>query len=620
MAEFNKGYYTPMDRDFYVGQASGAGQAKPTIEEPIITIGELGQTVVEQDPAGKFKNMVQGVQAALKAGSKNIQLILTTPHVRGLGGRPKGFGKEIREAMKDVFAANDATLSSIEMPNTMTNLSGFDGQQGVFSESVRKRDMNEVKEAIRFASDIGQGGGIDVISWEFQRPVSDIAKKEEGFYAEEEEVVQIVDKETGRINASRKNQIRLHVPYDPETGKEIDEVDPKTGMPVVKEWRWENFEKIAQKKGTSPEEEFIKIQLDGQIKTAMGWAGHYSGIAEERTRKINELQKASDEELRREGISPEKRDETIKRLERDRNYERQLAAGQLQQAREYEQKRDQMVPVARYAKHKAMQSYAELGIDAMDETNNNPKVKHPLHVGPELGWPHSYGGHPKEFVELVHGARKKMVQLLTNKYMTDAEGKIMKDETGKPLVNHNYRPDINRKQAEQEANQHIRGMLDTGHMGMWIEHYKPNLRWRDRVKQFNKWFMKQIDYISEQDVIGGIQAVDSAGIGHGHLPAGEGIFPVVDAVKKLKQKGFAGYIVSEGHEEEKFGEGRILLNTWKAFNSPIESKYGPGIPSGKQFNDIHQGYFGRQRPPMQMFGSYTPPFSEYKPWSEIPFE
>lgn len=582
MAEFNTNYNNPMDRPYYTGYASGVGQAKPKLEAPIITIGELGQTVPETDPSGKFKNMVQGVQAALRGGSKNIQLVMTVAPNSPMGGRPKAYGAEVRQAMREMFVANDANLIGIEMPTSMNNLSGFDAQQGVFSESTRTKYMDEVKEAIRFASDVGQGGGIDIVSWEFQRPISSIASEKEGFFPEEEEVLQIVDEETGRINAFRKNEVKLHLPLDPETGKKLDVTE--TGLPELREWTWENFEKQAERKGTTPEQEYIQMQLDGRIKTATGWAGHYAGIAEATAKKLKEAKETNQPE------------EVIKKITRDYEYELQLSQGQLQEAKELEAKRERMKPVANYAKVKSMESYAELGIAAMDETLNNPKVKSPIHVGPELGWPHAYGGHPKEFVELIKGARAKMAEKLV-------------EERG-----------MNSSQAKREAEEHIQGMLDTGHLGMWLEHFNPSMRYQERLKEFNKWFMKQIDYLAGEKVIGGIQAVDSAGAAHGHLPAGQGIFPVVDAVRKLKEKGFHGYIVSEGHEEERFGEGRILLKTWQAFNAPIESRYGPGVQAGNSYNNVHQAYFGRVQSPRQMFGSYTPPFGEYKPWSEIPFE
>ena len=78
-------------------------------------------------------------------------------------------------------------------------------------------------------------------------------------------------------------------------------------------------------------------------------------------------------------------------------------------------------------------------------------------------------------------------------------------------------------------------------------------------------------------------------------------------------------MISEGHEEEIFNEGRILVETWRAFNAPFESKYGPGA-SARGWGDIEGAYLGNKQSPTRMFGSYVPPFGEYKPWTEIPLE
>ena len=57
-----------------------------------------------------------------------------------------------------------------------------------------------------------------------------------------------------------------------------------------------------------------------------------------------------------------------------------------------------------------------------------------------------------------------------------------------------------------------------------------------RLKKFNKWFMDQVDNMGKAGVVGSIQAVDSASGAHGHLPPGQGILPVKDAVIRLREK------------------------------------------------------------------------------------
>ncbi len=168
MAEFRTEYKNQMDRDYHETiEISPAAN----IEEPILPIGRIGQTVPEHDPAGRFKHIIQNVQAAIRGGAGNIQLVMQTPVDSPIGGRPKAYGKEVRQTMKEVAMANELAITGIEMPTSLSNLSGLDMQRNVVDEEKRQRDLNEVKETIKFAAETGQGGGVDILSWEHDRPI-----------------------------------------------------------------------------------------------------------------------------------------------------------------------------------------------------------------------------------------------------------------------------------------------------------------------------------------------------------------------------------------------------------------------------------------------------------------
>ena len=133
--------------------------------------------------------------------------------------------------------------------------------------------------------------------------------------------------------------------------------------------------------------------------------------------------------------------------------------------------------------------------------------------------------------------------------------------------------------------------------------------------------LDKLDKMIDEDVIGSVQVVDSASAAHGHLPAGQGIFGDVikQTVRKLKQSGWTGMIVSEGHEEEKFGEGRILYKTWEHLAGyPGKPSYAPHFP-GRSWSQMQHSYMGRTYSPLYMFGSYAPS-NEFKLWSEVPLE
>lgn len=615
MVEFNTLYnYAPDDR--VITEFNTATRKK--LEDPIIPIKELGVTVPENDPTGRFKNIVQTVQAAIRRGAGKLQIMLNTNHTQAVGGRPKGMGKEVREALKEVLLANDAEIVGFELPTSLSNLSGIDVQRGVISEEVRQQHLNEVRDAIKFAADTAQGGAIDILSWEFPRTVFDAEWNETGswknaFESPDEEKntqVQFVDARTGSI-----------------AGAPVISLPPPPTFEEGKIWNWNEYREYAKKlrKDKKEYEKFVNkikeiqkedIEEGVNPRRVLGDDPNYwcydllkEAVFSKNIRQAKR-QKAMHEVQAKEYFekAEELKNKMIKKFGSDNPNDWEVKAKQNFkalinfakqeeiQAREQEniiaeneERMKELQPLIVYAKNKSIKSYADAGIMAMDETHNNKNVKRPISVGPEMGWPHSYGSHPDEFIELIKKSREEMVKRLV-------------EERG-----------YTKEEAEEQARIHLKGTFDTSHLGMWLEKFKPKLPWDKRVKEFNKWYMEQVKRMAKEDIVGGIQIVDSASAAHGHLPPGQGIFPVVEAVKEFKKKGFTGFLVSEGHEEEKFGEGRIMLKTWEAFNSPIGSHYGP-LPQ-RSFQEIHQAYFGRQYAPRQMFGAYTPPRSEYRPWA-----
>lgn len=708
-------YFHPKDRS---PSDQGFEQEKtPSIEEPIIPMNKLGITVVEQDPRGRFQNPLQSVQAAIRQGAGTLQMVMMTPPTSPIGGRPKAYGVDVRQAMREVLEASKAdpldkdsapsvVFEGVEMPTVISNLSGFDPQRNKFEDESRARNIAEVKEAIRFVADIAGGGGIDILSQEYDRPIAVAewnkkikssgpnagAKHEEPlFYGYPEEAentpMPIVDKRDGSMitqvrrgdvinrpvwkvadedgwgetREGKKVQLVKGKTYVDYSGKVVDE-DNRVPVWIEKEQRfdfkplkWDDFERIAkdlnEKKASgelkddhelewTPEEVRLREQLQSQIETARGWALNYSKGYQQSLDKLKEFQELQgyfsehektmnpeqlnaarrriaakaagleDEESGRVGVDDKKLpsellNENITALQRNLREREKMVTGQEQSALQSEEYLKNAISVPKFALNKSISSYAELGIAAMDETivrkETNSEFK-PLFVGPENGWPGGYGSHPTEYIDLIQKSREKMA-------------KELQENRG-----------FSEQQAKDASKEHIKGLFDTSHMGMWLEHYHPRddkgneiMNHETRLKMFNKWYMDQIETIAKADVVGSIQAVDSAGAGHGHLPAGQGIFPVVQAVKTFKKHGWDGFVVSEGHEEESFGEGRILTEAWKAFGAHIDTGYGIPSPAPMTWRGAQQGYFGKTYPPTMVFGAYAPS-NEWRLWSEVPFE
>ncbi|MFW6013811.1 MAG: TIM barrel protein [Nanoarchaeota archaeon] len=432
----------------------------------------------------------------------------------------------------------------------------------------------------------------------------------------------------------------------------------------TKELKWEDFRKMANDynekekpdRKKTPAEMFIQTKLNSQIKQSEGLELYHSKgykenqkLLEDVNKRKEEIEKIQDKDMTEEekialleslfgqsafgqlgldqrtikdglrnGDSPS--DIIKKNIENDINNRLSevsaLSTSYATSAKEAKMNRDTIEPMSEYAKRKSLESYADLGIEAMEESRQK-KTEKPIFVAPENIFPEmGYGSHPEELIELVHTARDKMVERLTNKYIEE------KDHNGKVVeqrINPNYRG-LSKAEAKKEAKEHIKATLDTQHLGMWWKHFQPlaGETYDQRRERFNKWYKKMVEKMQDEEVIGHMHLVDSLGSGHHHLPAGQGNLPLYEALEKLKEKGFKGTIVSEAFGEESlFGQGRILTETWKHFGGTIKG-YGAPAPN-PTFGNVHGGYFAHVQSPYFTFGSYVPS-NEWKLWSEVPFE
>ncbi|MBU2561771.1 MAG: sugar phosphate isomerase/epimerase [Nanoarchaeota archaeon] len=670
--------YTPMDREYSEPQ-----NAAPRLEKPIIPINELGITVVEKDPV-TGGNIIQNVDAAIRQGTSKIQLVFNQPSYNAIGGRPKAYGKEVREGLRELARANNVTIEGVEMPtSSITNLSGFDPQRFNISDEKRHKDLQEVKDAIKFIADVSGGGGVDVWSQEFTRNIVDASWNQKGKWAGQFEAYEtedkfateyLVDKRTGHVMQEIRHSSDIFEPVFKKAGKEhwgedmkgnkilikagdwvdvdgkwIDPFNNEELLYRVPEWdptnkkfkservpwdriveRTKDFNELAKERSVvmeplDPAEYAFRLNFENKWMQARGHSLFYTTQYEEELRRREALKKAleyygkvekaippeeqwkmlrEDPAMHGMFIPPEYKKPTeiirqnLDQIQHRLKHVHEASAASDAQADEIRRTMDEVVSLKKYAKDKAVESYAEAGLSAFDETRNNRRVERPIHVGPEIGWPTGYGGHPDEFIELIKESRKKMTERLQK------ERGISSDE------------------AKSFADQHLKGCFDTSHLGMWLQHFKkehPQESEEQRLGRFKGWYMEMVAKMQKEGVIGSVQAVDSATSAHGHLPAGQGIFPVVEAVDYLKSHGFTGFVVSEGHEEEQFGRGRILLQTWRAFGADIADSYFAATPGGSRWSDVAETYFGHVNPPPYVVGEYRPT-DDWVFWSGVPLE
>jgi len=489
------------------------------------------------------------------------------------------------------------------------------------------------------------GGGVDIVSWEFPRtineaewneadkPLNDRTFVQEG----EQRTGSLVDRRTGRLAQFRKDEVQ-HLPYDPEKDFAPTGID-KYGQQILKPIKWEDYKrwvevnkKLNAQNAVDPDTEkrrsnrpihpykiYVVKQYENQRQGAEGGRAMSLRNADESEHELDRIQTKLDDGAYTQEQIPGAKDAVVRITRRIKDF-RNSAMASTQQVKEIDERIKSLVTLKDYALERSTNSYAEAGITAMhvyQEGLESGNVTKPMHVGPEIGWPTYYGGHPDEFIELIEESRKKMIDMLTKKELKQFD-KDANEEKNMP--NPYFDSRINKRQAEKLAEEHIQGVFDTGHMGMWLSHFKPQPGETEdhRIKRFHKWFTDKVEVIAaKKNLVGGIQLVDSGSGAHGHLPPGEGIHPVMETARIFKKHDFEGFVVSEGHEEEAFQQGRIRMKTWQQAGAGVGKGYFAGPPM--QWQQVAQSYFGRTYSPQFMFGGYSPS-NEFRLWSEVPLE
>jgi len=464
-------------------------------------------------------------------------------------------------------------------------------------------------------------------------------------------------------------------------GEFIDESDPDALMFRVPKWDdtnkrfltrrldWEHFENRAKEWNKynkhpndrlwTPEELYFRSQMETRILQSRGYSLYHGRFYERELASQKGLQKAYDFYKKMEKTIPKEEqwkimeqtldsygihDQTTVTLARSAitqnklpseilkdaleqsemgvRHTRESSAAADAQAEETIETMKHVVPVSDYAKRQSRRSFADMGIYAMERSKNNPHSQKDVYVAPENIFPEmGYGSHPDELIELVQDARYQMVKQLTQKYIESPWGK--RDNTGEfeMVANPDYDSSISEADARKEANQHIKATLDTQHLGMWWKHFqpKPGESKDDRKKRFDSWYMDQVEKLEKADIVGHIHVVDAMGGGHQHLPVGQGVHPVREALEYLKKKGYAGTMISEAHGEEGMhGQGRILTEAWRGLGTKIRSVPYGGASHGA-WSDIQHGYFGANQNPYFIFGAYSPS-NDWQLWSQVPME
>ena len=443
---------------------------------------------------------------------------------------------------------------------------------------------------------------------------------------------------------------------------------------------WNKYFKKQDGRKWTPEEVFFRDQMNLKVSSARGSSLFYGRSypkvleTEEKVRKALEffkkVEKSMDPKRRWELLKKTTQDfshyasdalhlglvnpdekmpseilqKVLDDIELEKRYIHEASASADASADEALETVEHVVPVEVYAKQQTAKSYAEAGIHAMMQSLHNKNAKGDIFVAPENIFPEmGYGSHPEELIDLVKNARKKMAEYLTKDWIEDPSAHrlneheveewnkkhpdMKRNKGDLALVPNPYKMNISEAEAMKRAEKHIKATFDTQHIGMWWKNFtpKPGETIEERKKRFDKWYMDEVKKLEESGIIGHMHVVDSGGSGHHHLPAGQGVFPVVEAVKYLKKKGYSGSMISEGYGENNYSPGRILTETWRAFGNNIVRDAGlfttqpNALPQPSIWNYTRQSYYGQTQPPYFIFGNYAPS-NEWSLWSQVPME
>ncbi len=212
---FATGYFSAMDRESSGGDQGHSDGGNHHCGQDHGTGGSTGDVGVK---AGEFgmsflmglgsTSTVPGILAKIRTGAKTLEL--------GLGNRPGGkggqgghsagmYGLKQRQALREAAKANRVDFTT----HTSVGVSGLSGQgQQGFSRESKEMSVQEIKRALEFAADVGQGGPVVVHTGEYQRPMKSARwnqdekwKDKFEWYENEDErgSYQVVDTRTGQV-------------------------------------------------------------------------------------------------------------------------------------------------------------------------------------------------------------------------------------------------------------------------------------------------------------------------------------------------------------------------------------------------------------------------------------
>lgn len=580
-------------------------------------------------------DVLESTKSAINIGAGTIELGFTGAAKGSLGQgatTPEMFGKDKREAVRQMAKINDVTLTTHATVATQ-GLAGFDAQRGQFSDASAATSLHEIQRAVDFAADTARGGPVTIHTSEFPREIREIPGKLFEPYplrekeVPKEEMVALVDKRTGKIMPFQKGQVIWEPIWEKDAqgnfvdvkGNPLTSVDDKWNIlkkkPQIdkegnvvfeqKDWNWVE-EQTKEWNRDHPDDQltsgqfFIRKDREAEIQRTkpymMMWEERYKNLekAEEELRsKFDEVEQYEKDprqidivrkfvsEMIREPISQDQMPsevlgKKINEIRRMKEHEREGWVGIQKQIKELERLRGDIVPMENFGVERSARNIARAAMYAY-EKERQAGLEKPLFIAPENVFPEGgYGSHPDELKNLILKSR---------------------DAMAKQLEHRGY----GRGEARQIARDHIKATFDIGHAYTWKKFFKAESgeSFEETEKRFNDWLLKEVDKLNKEGIIGHIHLSDNFGFYDEHLTPGMGSAPLKEFVEKMKKAGFTEPMIAEWGAQAKEEFYQAMTGGWKHLaTSPMYRT--------ARWTDIEDSYFGRTVSPTYIVGKYAP--------------
>ena len=571
--------------------------------------------------ASPFKDQLEGLRTRIFQGASRVELGFTG---RGKGSMAQGqttpgmFGKDEREAMRQLAKINDVELST-HSTFSGGSLAGYNPQAGGFQNEAKESALQELKRAVDFAADTARGGPVVVHAEEFPRETVE-HKEFETFPGEREKApIMLADEVTGQITQlPRDSEITVLDPKytKKENGVEIAELTDEGKY----HWQTKTIGELETKDKLTPVE-IYKQFVEKEIRQSEGeekrWAQHakqaqeqLKGLEENKKEYNNLMESGADEAAVKTliatnlinstaGIQPGGRiaqeiekdpiafiDEQVKEKKIDAESHESIAQSYGRRAFDVEQQIKRMKPIEEVGLKKTADTVSRAALEAYKK-EKEMNLEKPLFIAPEALWNESgYGGHPDELKKIIVTSRQDMVEKLTEKEINGKSNDFYKG--------------ISKQQAETIAEDHIKATFDIGHANTWRKFFKAETG--ETIKQtderFNKWLIKKVDDLQKEKLIGHVHIADNFGFQDEHTPPGEGTAPIPEFVKKLKETGYKGTMIVEPAHHD--------VQAWTKAMKNLQSPMYRVDATSQTWTDIEGSYFGRSASPSYVVGAYAP--------------